>query len=274
MPDKPRIQIVEGGVGVAYVSMGHGPVILLVHGSLCDYRFWTPQLLGLNSRYKVLAPSLSHYHPVLPSAQRLPFSWLQHVSLLARFIRQTQAGRVFVVGHSRGAAIAWQLAVQHPDLVSRLCLLDPGGPSGESETLPPATQVLRDRAVHLIDSGETDAGLRLFIESVSRPGYWDKTGAGFKQMARDNAQTLKLQLADALPRYLAAQARSVRTPVLLMQGEHSPRMYRENVASLASWLPDAVTVTVKGASHGMSLTHADFSNQVIGDFMAGISTPA
>jgi pimeloyl-ACP methyl ester carboxylesterase len=38
-----------------YVEAGEGELLLFVHGSLCDYRYWQPQLAGLSKQYRCVA---------------------------------------------------------------------------------------------------------------------------------------------------------------------------------------------------------------------------
>jgi pimeloyl-ACP methyl ester carboxylesterase len=89
-------------------------------------------------------------------------------------------------------------------------------------------------------------------------------------MAIDNAATLPMQFRDPLPAYTRAAAQAIACPTLLIAGEKSPRMYRDNVAQLAAWIPRAATRTIAGASHGMNVTHAaEFNRQLdalIGNF--------
>ena len=51
------------GYPMAYVERGSGPTVVLVHGSLNDYRYWTPQVDSLSARFRIVAISLRHYYP-------------------------------------------------------------------------------------------------------------------------------------------------------------------------------------------------------------------
>jgi pimeloyl-ACP methyl ester carboxylesterase len=255
------------GVRLPYVTRGAGEPLLFVHGSLCDYRYWNAQTAVLAQRFQCIAVSLSHYWPADDLALQGAFNWWTHVAELAEFITALGTGPVHLVGHSRGGCVAFQLAREYPHLVKTLTLADPGGPLHADAPLPPATEALRARAARLIEDGDVDAGLELFVDSVSLPGIWRKSPAAFRRMALDNAATLPMQFRDPLPAYTQAAAQAIACPTLLIAGEKSPRMYRANVEQLAQWIAGAATRTVKGASHGMNVTHAAEFNRLVDAFI-------
>ncbi|MFM0349982.1 alpha/beta fold hydrolase [Paraburkholderia sp. RL17-347-BIC-D] len=258
-----------------YVEAGEGEPLLFVHGSLCDYRYWQPQLAGLSKHYRCIAVSLTHYWPAVDTEPGLPFSWSAHGNEVAEFIERLGTGPAHVVGHSRGGCVAFHFARRHPEHVRTLTLADPGGPlqiAGRPPArMPETVNALRAKAAQLIESGEVEAGLQLFVDSVSRPGFWAMSTPGFRRMATDNAHTLARQFRDPLPAYVPEEAAEVRCPVLLIDGEKSPDMFRRTAAALQNWLPDARRETVRGASHGMNLAHPSAFNRYVDEFIRSVS---
>lgn len=262
------------GVRMPYVTRGAGAPLLFVHGSLCDYRYWNAQVDVLSRRFQCVSVSLSHYWPGDDMSIAGTFGWSTHVAELAEFITAMDVGPVHLVGHSRGGCVAFHLTREYPYLVQSLTLADPGGPLQLDEVpeaaLPPATTALRARVADLIDDGEIDAGLEMFVDSVSMPGIWRKSPAAFRTMAIDNADTLPKQFRDPLPAYTRAAAEGIRCRTLLIAGTKSPRMYRQNVAALAEWMDNAEQRTMAGASHGMNVTHAAEFNRLVDAFVSGV----
>ena len=272
-PDEDlRFVDLDGGLRMPYVERGAGPLVLFVHGSLCDYRYWQPQVAGLASRYRCVAVSLTHYWPLAGLAGAAPFSWSKHADELAQFLQKLGGESAHVVAHSRGGAVAFQFATRHPQYLRTLTLADPGGPLSSPgqphAVLPDTVNALRAKAARLIETGETEAGLQLFVDSVSRVGSWAKSTAAFRAMALDNAPTLPLQFQDPLPAYTREAAWSLRCPVLLIDGEKSPELFRRNVNMLEGWLPDVRRQTIRGASHGMNLAHPGAFNRHIDEFFS------
>ncbi|KAA0081014.1 alpha/beta fold hydrolase [Trinickia soli] len=254
-----------------YVERGAGPLVLFVHGSLCDHRYWQPQVAGLSAHYRCVAVSLTHYWPLADLPPPAPFSWSRHADELAVFLEKLDAGPAHVVAHSRGGAVAFQFALRHPQHLQTLTLADPGGPlsaPGQPHAvLPDTVNALRARAAQLIERGDPEAGVQLFVDSVSRVGSWAKSTPAFRAMALDNASTLPLQFQDPLPAYRREDAWSLRCPTLLIDGEKSPDLFRRNVNMLEGWVPDVRRQTIRGASHGMNLAHPRAFNAHIDEFI-------
>ena len=269
---EPGFATLASGTRLPYATSGAGERLLFVHGSLCDYRYWDRQTAVLSNEFQCVSLSLSHYWPLGEDNADSVFSVATHVAELAEFIVAMDLAPVHLVGHSRGACVAFQLAQTHPVLVKTLTLADPGGPlqadGNEEAALPPATVALRAQVAGLIQSGAIEAGLELFVDSVSMPGIWRKSPASFRTMATANAATLPKQFRDPLPAYTRAAAAALRCPVLLIEGERSPRNYRDNVATLAGWIGHVDKRSIAGASHGMNVTHAAAFNRLLKAFLA------
>ena len=134
--------------------------------------------------------------------------------------------------------------------------------------LPPAVQALRAQAADLIEQGEFDAGLNLFVDSVTMPGFWIKSTQSFRRMALDNALTLPKQLRDPLPAYTPEAAGEIQCRTLLIDGQKSPRMFRNTVDKLHAWIPQAERHTIAGASHGMNIANPGAFNRALSQLAA------
>src|SRR5690606_38476115 len=98
-------------------------------------------------------------------------------------------GAVHVLGHSRGAHVALELAYRAPAQVRSLTLADPGfALAGEAQRTPFPLE-----AVERMMRGDTDEALAGFVDTVNGPGTWHQMVSWFKTMVRDNAYTLLSQ---------------------------------------------------------------------------------
>jgi pimeloyl-ACP methyl ester carboxylesterase len=63
----------------------------------------------------------------------------------------------------------------------------------------------------------------------------------------------------------SAEAERISAPVVLISGSDTRPWFPDNIAVLAAMLPDARTVTVRGADHLAPLTHPDLLAGVIAE---------
>src|SRR5262245_58050162 len=62
--------IAVGGTELAYLDKGRGPAVVMVHGTISDYRWWQAQLDEFSQQYRVVAYSLRHHHPNVSTGDR------------------------------------------------------------------------------------------------------------------------------------------------------------------------------------------------------------
>ncbi|UUC52287.1 alpha/beta hydrolase [Pseudomonas citronellolis] len=263
------------GHELAYLEQGEGVPLVLVHGSLCDYRYWQWQLRGLGERYRLLAPSLRHYYPERWNGAGGDFTTAQHVEDLLALIERLDEP-VHLLGHSRGGNICLRLALAAPGRLRSLVLCDPGGDfaadlfqaAGVPVPAAPAERNrFREQALQLIRQGEVEAGLELFVDTVSGSGIWRRSSRHFRDMATDNAMTLIGQVADRPEPLGRARLATLAVPALLLRGELSPEPFPQVVEALAQALPDVHSQVIAGASHGMNATRPAAFNRAVLEFI-------
>ena len=121
-----------GGIKIHYLSAGHGPAVVLLHGYAETSRMWRPLIPKLTDRFTVIAPDL----PGIGESE-IPKDGLDmktaavRMHALAKSLGITKAR---VVGHDIGLMVAYAYAAQFPDEVEKLVVMDaflPGVPGWE-----------------------------------------------------------------------------------------------------------------------------------------------
>jgi haloacetate dehalogenase len=111
-----------GGIRLHYTRAGSGPLLVLLHGwpqtSLC----WRPVLTELAATHTVVAPDLRGYG--LSDKPATGYDKRQMAADVSELVRHLGFERAAVVGHDRGARVAHRWALDHPDQVGKLAVLD------------------------------------------------------------------------------------------------------------------------------------------------------
>ncbi|MEP7091772.1 MAG: alpha/beta fold hydrolase [Nocardioidaceae bacterium] len=109
----------------AYVKVGKGPALLLLHGLGCDHTTWLPVIAALSRRYTVIAPDLLGHG--LSAKPRADYSLGGYANGMRDLLTVLGIDKVTVVGHSFGGGVAMQFAYQFPERTERMVLVAPGG---------------------------------------------------------------------------------------------------------------------------------------------------
>lgn len=106
--------------GIAFDRFGAGPPVLLLHGFPETRAAWHRVAPRLARRYSVIAADLPGYGESLASGG----SKREMGRALLGFMRELGFARFALAGHDRGARVAYRMALDHPQAISHLAVLD------------------------------------------------------------------------------------------------------------------------------------------------------
>jgi esterase len=262
----PGVKTLEvNGYPMAFLESGTGEPVVLVHGSGADYRTWRRQVESPPRGFRLIAISLRHYYPERWDGKGDKFSEDQHAEDLGRFIETLAVGPVFLVAHSSGGRVAVKTAQKRPMSVKKLVLME--GlfnavlPESASEDGEPQIGAVRKAVRARFEQGDVDGGLELWVDRDT-PGTWARRGEEDRQRSRDNAWTL-IARESGKP-VTCADLGGLKMPVLLLQGEKTPRRYASIVDATHKCLPSAERATIPDAGHAMhAMNPAGFEKMLV-----------
>jgi pimeloyl-ACP methyl ester carboxylesterase len=203
-----------------------------------------------------------------------PVSFAEHASDAAALLAHLGVRRAHIAGHSTGAVTALQLAVDRPDLVHSLALLEPvllGVPSTAAflEQVGPAVATCR--------SGDGDGAMAEFL-SVACSLDWEAcrmaidthVPGGVAKALKDADNWFGSYLpALAAWQFGSEQAAGISQPVLSVQGTETHQLFVDGDELLHSWFSQIEDCTIQGVAHLLHLQRlepvvrgtADFFNR-------------
>jgi pimeloyl-ACP methyl ester carboxylesterase len=120
----------SNGVKIHYAKLGAGPLVVMVHGFPDFWYGWRDQMEALSSDFETVAIDLRGYN--LSDKPQGVESYAMPLLLedVAAVIRHLGRDKVIVVGHDWGGAIAWYFALNRPEMVEKLVILNLPHPNG------------------------------------------------------------------------------------------------------------------------------------------------
>jgi len=121
------------GVELHYLTAGHGPALVLLHGYAETSRMWRPIIPVLAERFTVIAPDLPGIgESSIPTGD---VDMKSAANTIHGLVRALGIQKADVVGHDIGLMVAYAYAAQFPSEVTKLVLMDaflPGVAGGDA----------------------------------------------------------------------------------------------------------------------------------------------
>jgi pimeloyl-ACP methyl ester carboxylesterase len=112
-----------------YVEAGEGPLIVLLHGFPEFWYGWRQQIQPLAAAgFRVVAPDMRGYNLSLKPEGVAAYDTGQLAADIRGLIHERSAKTALLVGHDWGGTVAWATAMNHPEVVDRLAILNAAHP--------------------------------------------------------------------------------------------------------------------------------------------------
>lgn len=209
------------GMRVHFKREGRGPTIVLLHGSGSSLHCFDQVVPTLASTCDVVRLDLPGFGLTGPRPDR-DYRIESYVSFLERFVSTLSIRRFSIAGNSLGGNIAWNFALDHPERVHHLILMNATGYPGKS--LPAAMRLARNplaRALlrRWIPRSATARNLRKVVGSRMSSideAIVDRVHA---LTNRPGNRQAFIDLANTPQRDRSAEIRLIKAPTLVLRGE-------------------------------------------------------
>jgi epoxide hydrolase 4 len=278
---------VGGGVRLHYVEAGEGPsLVILLHGFPEFWYSWRNQLHALAAAgHHVVAPDLRGYN-----LSDKPAGWRAYDAGLladdvAGLIRHFGAQRAHVVGHDWGAAVAYTVAMNHPESVDHLAILNVPHPERMLSGLRTPRQLLKSwymfffqlpwlperllradnfsfakRSLRADSPGAfSDTDLERYAEAWSQPGALTGMINYYRAALRQS------------PGGAQRRMRPIQAPTLVIWGERDRYLGAELAEPLPRWVPNARVERIPQATHWVQHDAPERVNELLTGFFAEAS---
>ena len=285
---KPRYDLpvhyeqLSQGLHLAFVEQGNGKPVLFIHGLGGNISHWLKSVHELSKKYHCLAIDLPGYGYSDKTFSPAGKDQVQFFAdILADFITHRKLGKLILAGHSMGGQIAMVMAIQHPELVSKLVLVSPAGletfTESEAALMAGATpaSLFEKQDEKMIRYNfkqnfyEQPAGAEMLIQDRIRLSAC----SDFKQYAAAVSNSIKAMLGHPVKNELSR----IKQPVLIIFGENDAlipnRIMHKNLTredllkDTKISLPQAKIVLISKAGHMVQFEKPVETNNAIKHFL-------
>ena len=247
-----------------FTELGSGPPLILLHGLFGSGRNWNAIARQLGERFRVLTPDLRN-HGNSPWDETMDYPAL--AADVRTLIERESLAPCAVLGHSMGGKTAMLLALESPDLVERLMVVDIAPvdyPDQHSGYINAMRGLDLDR---ISRRGEADAALKTAIPEPDIRGFLlqNLLQRGERFEWRLNLDVLAEQLHRILSFPDLPPEQHYPGPALVIGGDRSDYILPEHHAAIHQRPPEARIEMIAGASHWV---HAEKPQQLLDRLLA------
>jgi haloalkane dehalogenase len=262
------------GLRLAHVDEGDGAPVVMLHGEPTWSFLWRKVARPvLEAGHRVILPDLPGFGRSDKPIDEDWYSYDRHVHAMAVLLEELDLRGATLVLHDWGGPIGLRLAVEHPDRIDRLVLMDTGLFTGRQ----PMSEAWHRFAAFVDRADELPVGYLVRRGCASDPGD-DVAGAYdvpfpnevSKAGARAFPAILPLSPDDpgaaAGERVLAA-LREDRRPTLMLWGEHDLPLPPSMGEAFASSIGRPAPTLIEGAGHYLQEDRGELIGETIADWL-------
>jgi pimeloyl-ACP methyl ester carboxylesterase len=213
------------GIRLWYAEFGHGAPVIMVHGGLANSNYWGLQVPALAAHYHVIVLD-SRGHGRSSGGDR-PIGYDLMSSDVLALMDYLHIRKAALVGWSDGAIIGLDIAIHHPERMTRLFAFaansDPSGVKDVARS-PVFTAYIERAANEYGQISPTPTQFRAFLANIEK--MWATQ-----------------------PHFTAAQLSNIKMPTWIVDADHDEAITRQNTDYMAARIPGSGELVLPAVSH-------------------------
>jgi len=252
----------SSGVKIHYVTMGKGPLLVMIHGFPDYWYTWRKQMPALSKNFRVVAIDQRGFNKSDQPDGVDNYTLDKLVGDLAAVLKHFNSRKAVIVGHDWGGIVAWTFAMTHPDKTDRLVILNLPHPKGLFRELAHNPEQQKN-SQYARNFQQPDAASKVTPEMLAS---WVKDAEARKKymeaFKRSSMEGMLNYYKANYPREPYTDDRDfppVKCPVLMFHGLKDSALLPDALNDTWNWLEkDLTLVTIPWAGHFVQQDAADF----------------
>ena len=267
----------DGGVKIHYATLGKGPLVVMIHGFPDFWYTWRHQMEALSEQFQVVAIDQRGYNLSDKPKGAESYDMRLLVADVAAVIRHLGRDKATIVGHDWGGMVAWQFAMNLPQMTENLVVLNLPHPNGLMRELRSNPEQIKNSEYARTFQQQSPADPTVFFgrpmtpetlsswvtDPAARPRYIEAfRRSDFDAMLNYYKRNYPRESGADVP--AAPPFPRVTAPVLMFHGLADRALHRDGLAGTWDWVDkDLTLVTIPGAGHFVQQDAAELVTSTI-----------
>jgi pimeloyl-ACP methyl ester carboxylesterase len=250
-------------IDMYYEMTGEGDPILFIHGLGSSTRDWEEQVPVFSQKYKIITIDLrGHGQTDKPKG---PYSMKMFAEDIAELLKKLGINSTHILGISLGGGVAFQMAVDYPELVKSLIIVNSGIEIPMDSFKMKLEAFKRTFIVKLVGMKKMGKVLapRLFI----KPEQEDLRKKLIERWAENDKKAYLIALRALMGWSVRDQLKKIKFPTLVIGSDedYAPSSVKEEYTAL---IPNARFIEIKDARHAVSIEKPKEFNEIVMSFLS------
>lgn len=254
----------ENGIELEYLDHGNGEVVLLLHGLGSTKADYDNQIAPVSKNFRVIAPDLrGHGNSSKPIAkdQYGMDLFAEDMMFLLRKLKITTCS---IVGFSMGGAIAFEMAVKFPDLISRMVIINTAPDFNNLGEM--REEMIRERTKTLKTEGMETLANQIAHGMFPEVDQKELKTAFFERARKNQIEAYYNSFVTLMDWGIGEKIKEIKIPVLVIasDNDYTPVALKQ---AYAGKMAHARVVVIKNSRHGVTMDQPNDFNAVILNFL-------
>jgi 4,5:9,10-diseco-3-hydroxy-5,9,17-trioxoandrosta-1(10),2-diene-4-oate hydrolase len=251
-----------GTITTTYLVCGTGEPVIFLHGAGAGAVTWYPTIPTISKNFQVIAPDIVGYgesdKPDAPYNKAYFSKWLND------FLKELKIAKAPIVGLSQGGAIALQFAIDHPEMVGKLVLVDAAGLGAKVSFWP----LIGTIWMNSFPSAMANRFNSRYL--LHNPTNRDPSHSGYSidvLKSKGGKKAFKQGRGTAVSKIPEELLKQIENETLIIWGKEDQLFSVEYGEAAAKIIPNATLRVIQDAGHLPLMDQPEIFNKILGDFL-------
>lgn len=256
---------VQSGSTLSYVDIGQGVPIILIHGLFLDHTAFESQIDAFADRYRIIAIDI-HGHGGSSELDR-SMSLDEMAADYFDLVQQLGIHQAIWVGVSLGGMTSLRIAIEHPEAVLGLLLLNTNAGKGVGKKVPSVDGLNAPLTMRLL------WGTKFLKTKVLEAGLFGRTTLTTKpdllriwveKMQPISSKSMKNAIEAVLSaRSILEQLSSIEVPIIIAGGDEDTALPMSASQEIQHRISNSTLVEIEQCGHSSSIEQPDRVSQLL-----------